>query len=73
MTGQGRPVLYRLDGGVYRPAGFVSKHHDQRRIEHLHGVFQAGDHFITREIAGDAETKQVAVIFGNSLAIGTTT
>ena len=47
-------VLDRLNCGVDRAACFVSEHHDQGRVEHLHGVFQAGNHFVAGEIAGDA-------------------
>jgi hypothetical protein len=77
MTGQGGPVLYRLDGRVHRAARFMSKHHDQRRLEHRHGIFQAGDHFVTGEIAGDAANKQVATgrieaKFGSNAGIGAT-
>jgi len=57
MTWQGRPVLQRLDGGVYRAARFVPKYHDQRRLKHLHSVSQAGHHFVAGEIAGDAASE----------------
>jgi hypothetical protein len=55
----------------------VSKHHNQRRLEHLHRVFQAGDHFVAGEIAGDAANKKVATRrveakFGSDARIGAT-
>jgi hypothetical protein len=64
-------------GGIHRPARFVSKHHNQRRLEHLHRVFQAGDHFVAGEIAGDAANKKVATRrveakFGSDARIGAT-
>ena len=77
MTWQGRPVLQRLDGGVYRAARFAPKYHDQRRLKHLHSVSQAGHHFVAGEIAGDAANKQVATRrveakFGSDARIGAT-
>jgi hypothetical protein len=50
-AGQRRTVLDRFDGGVHCAAGFVPKDQDQRRFEHLNGVFQAGDHFVAGEQA----------------------
>src|ERR1700720_4954322 len=77
MTGQGRAILQRLDGGVPRAARYVPKHYDQRRLEHRDSVFQAGHHFVAGEIAGDAANKQVAprgieTEFGSNARIGTT-
>jgi hypothetical protein len=38
----------------------VSDHHDRLGAEHRDAVFQAGDHFRRRDIAGDAGHENVA-------------
>ena len=60
VTGQRGAVLDRFDGGVDRAAGLMTEHQDQRRIEHLHGIFEARDHLVAGEISGDAADEQVA-------------
>ena len=49
VSRQRRAVLDRFDRGVDGAAGVVAEHHDQRRVQHLHGIFQARDNFVGRE------------------------
>ena len=75
VAGQRGAVLDRFDGGIDRAAGVVAKHHDQRRVEHRDGIFQACRHFVAGEIAGDAADENVAArgveaIFGRDARVG---
>jgi hypothetical protein len=38
----------------------VAEHHDERRVEHLHRIFEAGDDVVAREIACDTTDEDVA-------------
>ena len=53
MTGKRGAILDRFCGRIDRAAGVVAEHHDERRVEHLHGIFEACDNFIAGEIARD--------------------
>ena len=75
VAGQRGAVLDRFDGGVDRTARLVAEHQDQRRIEHLYGIFQTGDHLVAGEIPRDTADEQVAAcgieaIFRGNARIG---
>jgi hypothetical protein len=38
----------------------VAEHHDERRVERLHRIFEAGDDVVAREIACDTTDEDVA-------------
>src|SRR5271154_5619228 len=60
MTGQRRAVLDRFDGSIDCAARFMAENHDQRRVEHLHGIFEAGDDLVGCEVAGNTANEDIA-------------
>ena len=56
-------------------ASLVPEHHDERRVEDCHGVFEARDHIVIGKISGDPANEEVAAarvegIFGSDTRIG---
>lgn len=68
--------LDRLQRRIDRAASVMAEHEDQRRIQHGHRVFHAGDGFGAGKISGDAANEQIAAasvegIFRRDARIGT--
>ena len=59
MAGQGGAIVEHLDGRVDRAAVGMPKHHDQRRVENLHRVFEAGETIVIDEIAGETNDEEI--------------
>ena len=69
------PSLTDLIVASTAPQELVAEHHNERRIQDLDGIFKASDHFVAREIAGNAAYENVAAggvkaVFRRNTGIG---
>ncbi|MNT20340.1 hypothetical protein D3C72_1556460 [compost metagenome] len=60
MAGQFGFLFQDLDRGVHRATVVVAQHQDQRRVQNLGGVFEAGQTIVIDEVSRDPNDEDIA-------------